>query len=133
VIFPRNYRQDVNRFRVHFEPLGTGSARTVFALGEQYVIKVPNRPEGVIANRYEAKAYDEMRQRARRRGVSVRSICNLAICELVRLFETRVLVMERVERARYATSKEHRWLKHTDRDQVGVTADGQLVLFDYGG
>lgn len=109
--------------RTYGEPLGCGLYRHVFAEDPEHVIKVPRGEWGEYCNSGEVREY-----RTNTDGT-------LAKCEVFEHPSTGVL-LQRMERiVRFPESGEFdalpTWTHYIDCQQVGWTADGRLVAYDW--
>ncbi len=98
------------------EPIGEGRHRVVFRDGET-VLKFPTKNSGIHANEQEARFKDD----------------HLARADIDEEFTDKtgvpILRMEYVTHTGW--SKEADWTWSIDCGQVGLTADGRLVAYDW--
>lgn len=100
--------------------IGAGLYRRVFADGDAYVVKVPRDEAGEYCNEGEAcEAPNDLR---------------LARCTLFTRYGVQLLRMERIVRFPRTAREFTRlpdWTSAIDCQQVGWTADGRLVAYDW--
>ena len=108
------------------EFLGQGSTRSVYALSDKWVLKVPHDRwgpgVGQAANNWEAHVFKVQGRKPDANGI-VRAKC--------RLLSNGWLVMERVKSVAYSNMLPA-WARLIDCCQVGIAHDGQYVAYDYG-
>lgn len=101
--------------------LGIGRHRTAYKLQGPYVAKVPNSTWGLTDNEEEAHAY-LIGKAQRWLGGNYFAACRML---------GYVLIMEYVEHADLPYVDLPSWVYAVDCKQVGYTADGRLVAYDY--
>jgi len=118
--FPSHYTRALRRAEKLFGPkIGWGRHRTVFRDGAE-VVKVPSRSSGCCANDEEARTWKTPHEpRAKCRFDPI----------LSEKLGVPVLRMEYVEHVGWSERADWTW--SVDCGQVGHTADGRLVAYDW--
>ena len=99
--------------------LGTGRHRTVFDMGDGWVLKLPQNIYGDGSNDLEVQLANSDEP----------SDIPFARCDMVDFFGIPAVKMEKVEQARGNLPE---WTNYVDCGQVGWTQDGRLVAYDFG-
>ena len=105
---------------MRYPRLGSGRHRTVFDMGDGYVLKLPWNFEGIYSNELEARTANDNHSS---------DIC-YARCELIDFLGVPAVKMEKVDIA--PRGKLPSWTSYVDCQQVGYTTDGRLVAYDFG-
>lgn len=119
-----NFHLNIEKFKERYEVIGLGQQRIVFKLSDDYVIKLPLSPKGIVDNKNESNY----------KLNNPNSKIKTASCEMISIDGIECLKMESVEHwsALYTSSGElDDWCLDVDCCQVGFNKKGDLVAYDF--